>query len=469
MPISNPGGRPYAFDGRATAVLDSRGTVLQWTGAAADLTGLTAREVCGRPVQELLADLPGVPDTTAEILASGQVRLRHRSGVLIPVTFRATQVAGSANILVVAAPAQSVSDHHQGVALLRALSTQDRIGIVLHDLDLVIVDSNNLSRVFGCPPLPPGGRLRDVLSDGDAEDTEAFLRQVLDTGASLVLRDQPLSWQHDPARQRVMSLSAFRLEDERGHPTGVAALYSDTTDQWRARRNLDLARKTAERIGGSLDVVRTAHELADVLVPAFGDFAAVDLAQAVFDGDEPVKRLGGGDLHLRNAAMAPAAEGWPAGIKRGDPVPPFLDHPILRSFQHGETVILSRDEYISVIGDPQLVEFLLPKGCHSVMVAPLHARGALEMYMFLTFGNCDIRSAEHFSKATVDAWINKMLKTKVKRGSKIKDMSPETLRGLHGLLSSVLKEAVVAEPPLRPGGAGEVGYSGPSVAESGGS
>lgn len=155
MPISNPGGRPYAFDGRATAVLDSRGTVLQWTGAAADLTGLTAREVCGRPVQELLADLPGVPDTTAEILASGQVRLRHRSGVLIPVTFRATQVAGSANILVVAAPAQSVSDHHQGVALLRALSTQDRIGIVLHDLDLVIVDSNNLSRVFGCPPCRP--------------------------------------------------------------------------------------------------------------------------------------------------------------------------------------------------------------------------------------------------------------------------------------------------------------------------
>ncbi|MFJ7489762.1 tyrosine-type recombinase/integrase [Streptomyces sp. NPDC097727] len=74
---------------------------------------------------------------------------------------------------------------------------------------------------------------------------------------------------------------------------------------------------------------------------------------------------------------------------------------------------------------------------------------ALEMYMFPTFGNCDIRSAEHFSKATIGAWVNKMLKMKVKRGSKTKDMSPETLRGLHGLLSSVLKEAVVAEPPLR--------------------
>lgn len=76
---------------------------------------------------------------------------------------------------------------------------------------------------------------------------------------------------------------------------------------------------------------------------------------------------------------------------------------------------------------------------------------ALEMYIFPTFAHCDIRSAEHFSKATVGAWINKMRQTKVRRGNSktLKDMAPETLRGLHGLLSSILKEAVVAEPPLR--------------------
>lgn len=370
-----PGGWPYGFDGLATAVLDSRGTVLGWTETAAGLTGLTAEDVCGRPVQELLADLPGDADTATEIPAFGQVRLRRRSGEIIPVTFRATRVTGSSDLLVVAAPTQNVSDQQQGVELLRAFSSQDRIAIALHDRDLVIVHSNNLSGVFGCPSVPPRGRLRDVLMDGDAEETEAFLRQVLDTGAPLVRRDQPVRWQHDQARQRAMSLSAFCLDDERGRPTGVVALYIDTTDQWRARRDLDLARKTAERVGGSLDVMRTAQDLADVMAPAFGDFAAVDLAEAVFDGDEPAKRLGGGDLCLRNAAMAPATEGWPAGIERGDPVPPFLDHPVLRSVQHGETAILNRDEYISVIGDPQLVEFLLPKGCHSVMVAPLHARG----------------------------------------------------------------------------------------------
>ncbi|MGW2964028.1 tyrosine-type recombinase/integrase [Streptomyces sp. NPDC001220] len=74
---------------------------------------------------------------------------------------------------------------------------------------------------------------------------------------------------------------------------------------------------------------------------------------------------------------------------------------------------------------------------------------AMEVYIFPTFGNCDVRSTEHFSKATIGAWVNRMRTTKVKRGAEIKNMSSETLRGLHGLLASVLKEAVIAEPPLR--------------------
>lgn len=73
----------------------------------------------------------------------------------------------------------------------------------------------------------------------------------------------------------------------------------------------------------------------------------------------------------------------------------------------------------------------------------------LEMYLLPTFGNCDVRSAEHFSKATVAAWVNRMAQTYVWRGSKKKLMSPKTLKNLHGLLSSILTEAVEAEPPLR--------------------
>ncbi|MEW2290513.1 hypothetical protein [Streptomyces sp. NPDC047841] len=33
------------------------------------------------------------------------------------------------------------------------------------------------------------------------------------------------------------------------------------------------------------------------------ELAAVDGVRSVFDGDDPAERLGGGDLHLRNAAL----------------------------------------------------------------------------------------------------------------------------------------------------------------------
>ncbi|MCX5317850.1 SpoIIE family protein phosphatase [Streptomyces sp. NBC_00154] len=370
---SGPSGRPPPFEYVAAAVLDDRGTVLRWTGTAKDLTGFTAEEVCDRPIQELVADLPDELHNAREMPASGHVRLWHRSGDTIDATFRISPVEGSAEFLVLAAPTHHVTNRDQGAALLRALSSQDRITIALHDTDLSTVRTNATPGTLDGRPVDPGTRLCDVLCAEDAENLEAVLRQVLVTGVPVVRRNLQVSWRHDPARQHALSLSAFRLEDSRRRPTGVAALYIDSADDLRARRHLDLAREVAEQVGGSLDVVRTAQDLADVLVPAFGDLAAVDLAHSVFDGEEPSKQLGGGDMD--NAALAPATAVWPAGIKRGDPVPPLPDHPLLRSFRHGETVVFGRDDFIAMVSDPQLVEYLVPKDAHSVMVAPLHARG----------------------------------------------------------------------------------------------
>ncbi|MFE4653468.1 SpoIIE family protein phosphatase [Streptomyces sp. NPDC056707] len=369
---SGPRGRSYTCDGPAAAVLDNRGAVLRWTKTAEDLTGFRAEEVCGRPAQQLVADLPDDLRDATEMPASGRVRLWHQCGDTVDVTFRTTKV-GSAELLVLAAPTHHVADHEQGAALLRALSAQDRITIAVHDTDLSTVQTNATAGLLGGRPVQPGARLRDVLCAKDAENLEAVLRQVLETGAPVIRRNQQVSWRHDPARQQALSLSAFRLEDARGHPTGVAALYMDNADQMRARRNLDLAREVAEQVGGSLDVVRTAQDLADVLAPAFGDLAAVDLAHSVFGGEEPSQQLGGGAMG--NAALAPVTAGWPAGIKRGDPVPSLPDHPLVRSFQHGETVVFGLDDFIAMVSDPQLVEYLVPKDAHSVMVAPLHARG----------------------------------------------------------------------------------------------
>ncbi|MEU1449477.1 PAS domain-containing protein [Streptomyces mirabilis] len=358
---SGPSGRLYAFDGPAAAVLDHRGAVVRWTVAAEELTGFRAEEVCGRPVRDLVADLPD-DLRDAAMPASGRIRLWHQCGDTIDVTFRTTKVGGSAEVLVLAAPTHHVADHEQGAALLRALSAQNRITIAVHDTDLTTVQTNAMLGTADGRPVQPGTRLSDVLCAKDAEDLEAVLRQVLETGAPVVRRSQQVSWRHDPARQQALSLSAFRLEDARGRPTGVAALYVDNADQMRARRHLDLARDVAERVGKSLEVVRTAQDLADVLAPAFGEFVAVDLAHSVFDGEEPSKQLGGGDMG--NAALAPATAVWPAGIKRGEPVPRLPDHPLRRSFLHGEPVVFGLDDFIAMVKDPQLVEYLVPRDTH---------------------------------------------------------------------------------------------------------
>nr|WP_093473995.1 SpoIIE family protein phosphatase [Streptomyces sp. 1222.5] len=372
---AGPGGRPPAFEALAAAVLDDQGTVVGWSGTAQDLTGFCADEVHGRPVQELVTDLSHDPRSVTQWPTTGRVRLRHRCGNTIDVTFRTTRVSGSAGVLVLAAPTHHVADHQHGAAFLRALSAQNRITIALHDTDLTTAQTNAMPDSPDGGPLQPGARLGDVLCAEDAGSIEAVLRQVLETGVPVIHRNQRVSWRHHPARRLALSLSAFRLEDARGRPAGVAALYIDDTDQLRARRQLDLAHEVAERVGGSLDVARTVQGLADVLVPAFGDLAAVDLAEAVFDGDEPAERKGGGDLHLRNAALAPTTAVWPSGIQRGNLVPPLSDHPLLLRFQHGETVVYGRDDYVALIGGPQLAEQFLPHDTHAVMVAPLHARG----------------------------------------------------------------------------------------------
>lgn len=75
----------------------------------------------------------------------------------------------------------------------------------------------------------------------------------------------------------------------------------------------------------------------------------------------------------------------------------------------------------------------------------------LEMYVFPTFETCDVRSAEHFSSDTIRAWVRVLEQTMVRkgRGPLNRKMSPKTIRNLHGLMSSILNEAVQAEPPLR--------------------
>ncbi|MET8629709.1 PAS domain-containing protein [Kitasatospora sp. NPDC004669] len=259
-----------SFGTLAAAVLDDQGRVRWCSRAAADLVGRSTGAVRGRPVRELLAEMPARPGGAAadqagpsrEIRpATGRARLRHSSGDTVDVTFQAMPMPDG--LLVLAAPTRDVTEREQGVSVLHALFSQDRVGIAVQDADLTIARTNVTPTMFGGPAVPPGTRLLEVMDTEDARALEIALRQVLATGAPLVGWQR---WMHSPllgGREFAFSLSAFRMEDALGRPAGVLSAFSDTTEQQLARRHLDLLHEATARIGGSLDVRRTAQELAE--------------------------------------------------------------------------------------------------------------------------------------------------------------------------------------------------------------
>jgi anti-sigma regulatory factor (Ser/Thr protein kinase) len=166
----------------------------------------------------------------------------------------------------------------------------------------------------------------------------------------------------------------LRLEEPDGTPTGVAAAFTEITEQFRTQRRLDLVNTAARRIGGSLEVGRCAEELAEALVPGFADLVAVDLTEVVLVGEDPGEfRMG---APLRRVAVASAAGPWPPEL-----------------LALGERVLLRAEEsaYVRdasavwtpdlttlrkrIGGDPERSRLLLPNDATSLLVAPMHARG----------------------------------------------------------------------------------------------
>ncbi|MGW5638810.1 SpoIIE family protein phosphatase [Streptomyces sp. NPDC003832] len=359
----------------AAALIDHRGVVVAWSRAAEALLERPAAQVLGRSVLRLLAgprpaDLGGTPPH------GGTVELLDGTGRTVSVCYRTAALEGTKQVLVLAVPAERVSETDRAEALTRALLAQDHIGLVFRDQDLQVVRTNVSGRMFPGPQLHTGTRLSDVMSAPDAAATEADLRRVLKTGESFAAHEHRVRAAHPPYGDWALSVSAVRTEDTHGRPTGVAVLLTDATEHWHARRRAELRHRAAATIGGTLDIARTAEEIVDTLVPDFADLAWVDLADAVQRGDEPPKTFGGGDLHLRRAAVRSAKGAWPAGlVQPGEAIPPLPDLPMVRALQEGRTVVVDRETLLRGAGDSAQIRRAAPDDGHSFAVAPLFARG----------------------------------------------------------------------------------------------
>lgn len=383
----------------ASVVLDAEGRIVLWSPQAEELFGYSAREALGQYAARIMVHeehLEVVVKLFADVLRTGRswagaFPVRHKDGSTRLVEFRNMRLLddrGDVYALGLAADQSTVRRLERDVALSARIVSQSPIGLAVLDTRLRYVSVNPaLERIDGVSAEEHiGRRVPEVLAEVDAEAVESAARQVLETGQSLVDVFAVGRTPADPDTDHAWSVSMYRLEDAVGTVLGVAVSVVDVTEQHRAgieaeaaRRRLALIADASARIGTTLDLDRTARELADVAVPELADVAAVDLLEAVVAGRH--SKLGPAEaaviralaVRADHAADALEAADPPGQIARYGP-----DRLVTRCVRTGEPVLVAevKDEDLSYIArSPEAAVLLSRAGVHSYLAVPLIARG----------------------------------------------------------------------------------------------
>ncbi|YCK41660.1 SpoIIE family protein phosphatase [Actinomadura sp. ATCC 39365] len=339
-------------DPAAVVVADAEGIVVGWTRAAQQLFGHRAPDVLGRGLGLLLA-----PDDARSALRAPD----GRTSWLLTVR----PVAGGG-----------------GRPVLESLMSRTPVGMAIWDLDLRCVWLNEAARrlrvVF--PHYEVGRALTDPLPGADTRTAVEAMRRVLADGVPQV--DREARWTSpDRHVERTQSTSLFRLEGVDGRPLGVYSVAIDISDS-RARDRLALLRAASVRVGSTLDVWKTAQELADLAVPALADYVTVDLAEPVLPDAVPLQRLAATAVSVpvfRRAGVASIHEGVPESLwPRGQavfvpPSSPFTA--VLTSGRAHFEPVLDTSPGTWLDQDPERARVIRATGMHTLIIVPLAARG----------------------------------------------------------------------------------------------
>ncbi|MFE1318752.1 SpoIIE family protein phosphatase [Kitasatospora phosalacinea] len=143
----------------------------------------------------------------------------------------------------------------------------------------------------------------------------------------------------------------------------------------RARRRLALLGEAGLRIGSTLEVERTAQELADVAIEGFADFVGVDLLDSVFGGGPP-SSAGLVFYRVAQRSVLPGSPESAVAAGTGDVIVP--DSPMARVLASGRPL---RTDYRNpeirswLAQEPERERLAEEFGIHSALLAPLTARG----------------------------------------------------------------------------------------------
>ncbi|MER5214093.1 SpoIIE family protein phosphatase [Streptomyces sp. NPDC002838] len=369
----------------ARAIVDEHGTVTGWNDGAEQLLGYAPEEILGRPAASLLAEEPAARDLPpfAQLPRwHGTLALRHRDGRRIESGVLAhhhtkPEHGGGEWLLFSALTGQEPEPVDE--TLVRWSFTQSPCcAQALYDTRLRLRRANeDMERAVALTEAEMRGlRITEIVDDEAGERAEQSMARVLETGDPQY--NENYLRVAGETREHAWSVFMAPLRDQEGRIQGVCLSAHDMSDQYWARKRLQLIAEAGRRIGSTLDVTRTAHELADVAVPELADFISVDLLASL---DDPYERPlpAAGSLSLRRIAHQSVHPGIPeAAVALGEVDEYPEGSPPVESLRSGRAVLHQATapaiaEWI--VQDPIRASRVRDFGIHSVMTVPLSARG----------------------------------------------------------------------------------------------
>ncbi|MER5906162.1 SpoIIE family protein phosphatase [Streptomyces mirabilis] len=253
-------------------------------------------------------------------------------------------------------------DHHDTVLH----SVREGVLIVAGDGRLLLAN-DEARRLLELPP-DAEGRLVSQLSSLEPEMVELLVsgREATDevhfAGERLLAVNQRPTGRDGGVEGTVVTL---RDSTELQAVTGRAEV---------ARERLKLLYDAGLGVGTTLDVRRTADELARVAVPRFADFVTVDLADAVLHGEEPATTA----TDLRRIAVCGLRNDHPL-YERGRLIDFVPSTPQARGYGSGRSELVT--DLSTAVGwhaqDPERTRAIIDYGIHSLIAAPIQAGGVV--------------------------------------------------------------------------------------------
>ena len=314
--------------------------------------------------------------------------------------------------------AQSARQQAQeSLAVVDAVFAGAPVGLALMDTEFRYVRVNEaLAEMNGVPVDEHYGRtLREVLGDELAATIEPLHRQVLESGQPILDLHFQGTVKARPHEIQSSLVSYYPVNDVWGDKIGVGVVITDVSEREQAlalaeeaSARLALLAEASQTLASSLDYEETLAALAELIVPQFADWYAVD----VLDDDGTFRRL---TVVHKDPDKAEWAE------KSRDLYPPDLEEAegTGRAVRTGDAVLyrhITDDLLATTTKDSLHYRTLRELGMASAMVVPLAAAGRRFGGMMLVssdperlYDEGDLEFAKHLGRRAAVAVDNARL------------------------------------------------------------